>query len=489
MDYKTGTVLKINDRYEFLKILNVKPYTIEEMMKNIECTFENEEDIYESDNSSYEYVLKGITVHVGPADGGHYYAYINTNREEKDSNIKPQFDVDNWFMFENVVVKKCDYQTIEKEAFGGADRRGVVDDKNAYLLFYEKVNKSPIRIIEHKSFHKSNVVTVDENLSRRQVMKKFDVRRVDKEYTKEQLFDISIKNNGEYYRYIPSSSIQKLVNKEYYDEVLKENKVINKILNLGNKGGILKNKSIKELLNDIIANSEEYLNLEHEAQTDIINVIFSYVFGLNDSMKKEDLNEINNLLEKVMESFLIESVSDDYKLLNIDISESNISFVYNLRHQLLSDKNIEYFTKVLSQRRKTFRTSHCLLERLFLDILSTMEKPEFYMETNEQASKPTKFLYEFLAEEVKDEQTRDILISINIFSKLITLISRENNENRGQIYAILSEVIKSKEKLEEELKFLNPIDGNMSRLKDENLKLYNEICGAKDGVMDRWKIG
>ena len=139
--------------------------------------------------------------------------------------------------------------------------------------------------------------------------------------------------------------------------------------------------------------------------------------------------------------------------------------------------------------RKTFKTSTGLLERLFGDILSTMEKPEFYMAANETASRPTKFLYEFLSEEVEDEKIRDIVINIKIFSKLISLISRENKENRGQIYTILSKVIESKEKLEEELKFLNTVDGNMNRMKNENMGLYNEICGVKDEVLNRYKFG
>jgi ubiquitin C-terminal hydrolase len=35
---------------------------------------------YEGENECYEYKLVGVTVHVGTADAGHYYSYINTNR-------------------------------------------------------------------------------------------------------------------------------------------------------------------------------------------------------------------------------------------------------------------------------------------------------------------------------------------------------------------------------------------------------------------------
>ena len=36
---------------------------------------------YYKEDEYYEYTLKGVTVHIGTADGGHYFSYINVNRE------------------------------------------------------------------------------------------------------------------------------------------------------------------------------------------------------------------------------------------------------------------------------------------------------------------------------------------------------------------------------------------------------------------------
>ena len=59
----------------------------------------------------YKYNLKGIVVHYGTADQGHYYSFIK-DRENKNSG---------WFEFNDVLVRDFDPSEIPEETFGGDD--------------------------------------------------------------------------------------------------------------------------------------------------------------------------------------------------------------------------------------------------------------------------------------------------------------------------------------------------------------------------------
>lgn len=60
----------------------------------------------------YQYELKGTVIHMGFADAGHYYSLIR----ERDGN-------QNWFEFNDSVVKPFNVDRIAEEAFG-ADLHG-----------------------------------------------------------------------------------------------------------------------------------------------------------------------------------------------------------------------------------------------------------------------------------------------------------------------------------------------------------------------------
>ena len=59
----------------------------------------------------YHYKLKGIVVHYGTADQGHYYSFIQ-DREDKNSG---------WFEFNDAIVKDFEPNEIPEETFGGDD--------------------------------------------------------------------------------------------------------------------------------------------------------------------------------------------------------------------------------------------------------------------------------------------------------------------------------------------------------------------------------
>lgn len=76
-------------------------------------------------------------MHSGSADAGHYYSYIK-DRESKDR----------WLEFNDTHVRAFDHKNIGSECYGGNsedfnsvnNNRFFERSRNAYLLFYERVN-------------------------------------------------------------------------------------------------------------------------------------------------------------------------------------------------------------------------------------------------------------------------------------------------------------------------------------------------------------
>ena len=122
-NYQTMQKTKINDYYEFPLILDMNQYT-EDFIKN-------------KKNEDNRYRLKSIIVHTGNCESGHYYAFI---LDEKSNE---------WYEFNDTKVQKFNIENIYEEAYG--KKNIIKDDKgnkievenvrNAYMLFYEKINK------------------------------------------------------------------------------------------------------------------------------------------------------------------------------------------------------------------------------------------------------------------------------------------------------------------------------------------------------------
>uniref|UniRef100_M4BN22 USP domain-containing protein n=1 Tax=Hyaloperonospora arabidopsidis (strain Emoy2) TaxID=559515 RepID=M4BN22_HYAAE len=189
LDYTTFETVKLNNRCSFPMRLSMKPYTkagIEEQEARCNLQQESEETSTDEDMASddssdsdefmtnanddtpalpaavsptsttrlaapplgvagedsiksdpdYEYRLKGILVHSGVAQGGHYYSFIYDHMSEK------------WFKYDDEDVTPFDPANIETECFGGVQRRSWHGSNNsmemevfsnALMLFYEKV--------------------------------------------------------------------------------------------------------------------------------------------------------------------------------------------------------------------------------------------------------------------------------------------------------------------------------------------------------------
>jgi len=125
--------IKVNDRCEFPMVLNMRPYTREGVMGD-----EDRESGGLKEDAYYIYQLRGVLVHSGTADSGHYYSLTKTQDGK-------------WFCFNDSSVTPFDVATLPTVTFGGVKASNKFDDASqkmirtesakpysAYLLIYER---------------------------------------------------------------------------------------------------------------------------------------------------------------------------------------------------------------------------------------------------------------------------------------------------------------------------------------------------------------
>lgn len=122
-DMKTFTRFKLNDFFEFSDEINLEKWLYHEN---------------QNQGNSTQYRLKGVLIHSGSAEAGHYYSYIR---------IKDQ-----WIEFNDTGVRKFDPtdENKHKEWFGSGKTKSPEggyggygsNSTSAYMLFYERVDKN-----------------------------------------------------------------------------------------------------------------------------------------------------------------------------------------------------------------------------------------------------------------------------------------------------------------------------------------------------------
>ena len=190
LDYNTLETLKINDRLEFPHYVDMRPYCkdslplpagatpvpdkngADEEGKGKEAEAKREDG---RGDEYYQYVLRGIVVHTGSANGGHYYSFIQERGDVGSSSSNAgsppptgdsSEDEGRWLKMNDSVVTFFDPKDIPDEAFGGVEEAPVVQQprgthankdgaqqqqqqqatvweryRNAYILFYDRVRK------------------------------------------------------------------------------------------------------------------------------------------------------------------------------------------------------------------------------------------------------------------------------------------------------------------------------------------------------------
>ena len=124
-DFDRMIRVKINDYCEFPMELDMFPYTQEglsrkekaakkkrEALEKGEEAPDEDEEPLKYDKDYYMFKLKGIVVHTGTADSGHYYSFI------KDTTTQ---NGERWYEFNDNIVSDFEASEIANECFGGED--------------------------------------------------------------------------------------------------------------------------------------------------------------------------------------------------------------------------------------------------------------------------------------------------------------------------------------------------------------------------------
>jgi len=117
---------KVNSRFEFPNVLDLKDYSFKETMKDTEGLEEELKALKEVHDDEYVYRLVGVNVHLGTADHGHYYSIINIRRGteepqgDEDEAKWRKVEADPWKVFDDATVKQFAFASdLKNEAFGG----------------------------------------------------------------------------------------------------------------------------------------------------------------------------------------------------------------------------------------------------------------------------------------------------------------------------------------------------------------------------------
>ena len=126
-DFDRMVRVKVNDYCEFPLELDMLPYTQEGLQRKeraaklkqeaLEKGEEVPEDTGESEplqhpRDYYNFKLKGVVVHTGTADSGHYYSFIRDHKVSEEES---------WYEFNDHVVRDFDLADLANETFGGDD--------------------------------------------------------------------------------------------------------------------------------------------------------------------------------------------------------------------------------------------------------------------------------------------------------------------------------------------------------------------------------
>lgn len=165
----------------------------------------------------YEYNLVGVVCHYGSADVGHYYSYINVNRNDPN---KPNIDKDKWLEFNDSRITDFDLKNFEECCFGsgnGNDNDMEFDiltnkfeklnnNKSAYILVYEKKQKEELKFTFDK-----------DNLDEKQHI-------IDNLLKKESLDpEISDPNNNSMELTVKFDDMKKYMPPKYISEIIEDN--------------------------------------------------------------------------------------------------------------------------------------------------------------------------------------------------------------------------------------------------------------------------
>ena len=427
-------VQKIFSELSFPLKLNLRKFCTE--------SFQDETDeIYPKKEEYYDYVLKGVVQHSGSAGGGHYISFINVNRDGIGNTMDKdeENDENNWYKFNDSNVSEFNLKYLKEETLGNFR-----STKAAYLLIYERIKKSPIKIVLNNinPNQKDIVIFKEEEINK--INKEYDIynkkSKIKEEDLDKKIFYNETKN--EYFKYIPYYSIRKEIPEKIYDDITKENK---------SKDNSQKNETFSDdFYNSFYSNidSEDSLN---KMRTENINLKYDFInvtfFVLFKKINNEDINSKLNSVKNIILEAIISNESPDIekilKLSNTLITDKNLEiiFIKDRYKEIFNKENIYFFKlaiigiiKNISSLRNTYKEMVQEIKRISELLVN------FYINLEIKKSKDRLFDQSLLNIIAND----DVLLSGLLENNFINIaLNNLKNDFKANIFLIIKTILKS----------------------------------------------
>ena len=487
MNYEIERTEKINSRFEFPLEINMKEFCIED----IEISgkkFENE-DIYIKDDSYYLYELKGINIHMGSADGGHYFSLINISRDGEGNVLVEKNDVNNndtnnkksqWLKFNDSHISVFDINEIEKECFGGSSKGygfSYENFQNAYMLVYERKKKTPIRLryneneikdICNLENEKNNIIKFNSE-NKASIKKMYNLAKKDTNINENYLYQkiFNDEDKKEYYKYIPFYSIEKVVPKYLYEQIMEKNEKLHKLKNDEGENNNHQKEFFDILINNIDTPEFNIFNYNEEIQSDLINILIQELFPKDKYLLQEEKLVHNKKSKIILEKIVVpiiniasdetekENNTNTIKLIAkvstlICEKEKMKRIFINDISEIFDKPNIELFYEIIkgilnihiSKNNNKYLAIIEYLYNLIQEIDSTDTYPRTIDKTSEET--PLYYVYKLIYEmAVKNKKILMKLINQSCISDLLGKLVTENKKNKNVIFDLVIFLLKN----------------------------------------------
>ena len=388
MNYETEGTEKINSKFEFPNTINLSKFCVEEITK-IKNKEQESDEIYPKLEEYYEYELKGINVHLGSAEGGHYISFIDVERDGENNTPKIQSSIENgviksrWLKFNDSIVTEFDTKDIPIESYGGFVDDNINNEncQNAYLLIYERKKKTPIKIVIEKENEekylkdeKYKIISFPKE-KRNYINKLYDIYysniAPNSKIKEDDLYNIIFKDEekDECYFYTPYYNIERNVLKDNFIEVMNKNKkFLNRSVNIPIDLSKYKDKWYEILFS--IINTKEF-DILNESYTDtqkrqfilyfkseiFDNKMYKGTIQLSDEQKIIINDRANILLKKVIMPLVNAENKNDVinELLSticaILTNDGNMSKIFECKNTIITGvfniENVKLFCDVI----------------------------------------------------------------------------------------------------------------------------------------------
>ena len=391
MNYEKEETEKINSKFEFPNTINLKNFCVEEIDKAKNKDQETD-SIYPKLEEYYEYELKGINIHLGSAEGGHYISFIDVEREGNNNEPNIKSSIENgviksrWLKFNDSIISEFDTKDIPIESYGGFVDDNINNEncQNAYILIYERKKKTPIKIVIEKKNEKQylenenyNFVTFEKE-KRNFINKFYDISYSAKDelskVSEEDLYKIIFKDeeNDEYYYYMPYYNIEKNVLKDNFIEVMNKNKKFwNRSVNSPIDLSKYKDKWY-DILYSII-NTKEFNILDEEYTFEnikqFVNYFKSEIFDNKIIKERMNLDDEQKIIFNDKANILIKKV-----MMPLAQKENKTKEIYDLLDQICTHLTLNGSLNIIFDVKNCYLTGLFNIEnvKLFCDLIYTI---------------------------------------------------------------------------------------------------------------------